>query len=84
MMRLDRMGAALVLAAGLAILPACAVEDQAAQGDIVKGGDDRTGGYTADENWWKPRPGPRRRVGVGAGVRHGGGHPGPDHRSYLG
>jgi hypothetical protein len=52
----DRMGVALVLAAGLAILPACAGEDQVAQGEIIKGGDERNGEYTATANWWKPAP----------------------------
>jgi len=56
MMRPERLGIALIIAAGLATLPACAGESDVAQGEIVKGGDDRTGGYTADENWWKPAP----------------------------
>ena len=60
-MRLERMGVALVLAAGLAALPACVGEDQAtpqskSPGAIVKGGDDRAGEYEAVENWWKPAP----------------------------
>ena len=60
-MRLERMGVAAVLAAWLAVLPACVAENRAApqsgsQGAIVKGGDDRTGEYEAVENWWKPAP----------------------------
>ena len=60
-MRLERLGVALVLAAGLTIVPACAGENQAAQQSgsdrvIVKGGDDRTGEYEAVEGWWKPAP----------------------------
>ena len=60
-MRLERIGVALFLAAGLAVLPACAGENQAtpqsgSQGAIVKGGDDRSGAYEAVENWWKPAP----------------------------
>tara|TARA_B100001123_G_scaffold296211_3_gene330428 strand:- start:19505 stop:20629 length:1125 start_codon:yes stop_codon:yes gene_type:complete len=55
-MILDRMGVLPVLAVGLAILPACAGDDQVAQGEIIKGGDDRNGEYTATANWWKPAP----------------------------
>jgi peptidylamidoglycolate lyase len=60
-MSLERIGVALFLAAGLAALPACVDENQAApssrsQGAVVKGGDDRTGGYDAVEGWWKPAP----------------------------
>ncbi|MBI4520775.1 MAG: hypothetical protein HY701_08040, partial [Gemmatimonadetes bacterium] len=57
-MKLERMGLALVLAAGLAVLPACVAENQSASpaGTIVKGGDDRTGGYDVVPNWWKPAP----------------------------
>ena len=55
-MILDRMGVVSVLAVGLAILPACAGDDQVAQGEIIKGGDDRTGGYTSEAGWWKPAP----------------------------
>lgn len=58
-MRLDRIALALVLAAELAILPACTGEDQVApqsgsHGPVVKGGDDRTGEYEAVKDWWKP------------------------------
>ena len=42
-MRLDRMGVVLVLAAGMAVLPGCAGEDQVAQGEVIKGGDERNG-----------------------------------------
>jgi sugar lactone lactonase YvrE len=55
-MILDRMGVVSVLAVGLAILPGCAGDDQVAQGEIIKGGDDRNGEYTATANWWKPAP----------------------------
>ena len=56
-MRIERMGAALVLAAGVAVLPGCAGEDQAAPPQqIVRGGDARTGEYEAVANWWKPAP----------------------------
>ncbi len=55
-MRLERMGVALFLAVGLAILPACVGEDQAAQEAAMKGGDDRTGGYDPVADWWKPAP----------------------------
>jgi sugar lactone lactonase YvrE len=60
-MRLQKMGVALVLAAGLTVLAACVGENQArpqsgSEGTIVKGGDDRTGEYEAVENWWKPAP----------------------------
>ena len=53
-MRLERVGVALFLAAGLALIPACAGEDQAAQQAVMKGGDDRTGGYDPVADWWKP------------------------------
>ncbi len=60
-MRLERMGVAPILAAGLAVLPACVGENQAvpqsgSREAIVKGGDDRTGEYQAVEDWWKPAP----------------------------
>ncbi len=55
-MRLERMGVALFLAVGLALLPACAGEDQTAQEAVMKGGDDRTGGYDPVADWWKPAP----------------------------
>ena len=57
MMIIERVGATLVLAAGLAVLTACTGENQAVSGSleaIVKGGDDRTGEYDAVEDWWKP------------------------------
>ena len=54
-MRLERLGVALVLAAGLAVLTGCVGENQAgprseSQGPILKGGDDRTGEYEAVED----------------------------------
>ena len=58
-MRLERMGMAVVLAAGLAVLPGCVGENQAAPASgapITKGGDDRTGAYDAVASWWKPAP----------------------------
>ena len=54
-MRLEQMGVGLVLTAGLAVLPACAGENQAgSRGDGVKGGDDRAGAYDGVADWWKP------------------------------
>jgi streptogramin lyase len=59
-MRLDLMGVAVVLSAGLAVLPGCAPENEAEAGaapaaaGAVKGGDDRNGDYDAVPNWWKP------------------------------
>src|SRR5262245_36777847 len=59
MMRLDRIGRALVLAAGLAVIPGCVQENEAAPASgtatagVVKGGDDRNGDYDAPANWWK-------------------------------
>ncbi len=56
-MRLERKRAALLLAAGLVILPACVGESEtavAAESTFVKGGDDKTGAYDVVENWWKP------------------------------
>ena len=55
-MRLERIGMALLLVVGLALLPACADEDQASQEPLMKGGDDRTGGYDPVADWWKPAP----------------------------
>ena len=57
-MRVESMGVALILAAGLAVLPGCGVENGAAPvaGTGQKGGDDRNGEYTAAANWWKPAP----------------------------
>ena len=42
----------------LVLVVACGGSDAppASDGPIVKGGDDRTGEYTAVENWWKPAP----------------------------
>ena len=59
MMRPERCGVALVLAAGLAVLPSCADEDRAAPpaaATMAKGGDDRSGDYEGVANWWKPAP----------------------------
>ena len=61
MMRLERMGVALVLAVGLAALSSCVEQNEAAPAagspeGTVKGGDDRTGGYQVVENWWKAAP----------------------------
>ena len=61
-MKWDRMGVALVVAAGLAVLSACAGESETAppasgpQAAIVKGGDDRAGEYDGVAGWWKPAP----------------------------
>jgi hypothetical protein len=60
-MRLDRTAVAVVLTTGLAVLAGCAQGDSpesrsASRGEIVKGGDDRTGEYEAVEGWWKPAP----------------------------
>jgi hypothetical protein len=87
-MRIERVGLALVLAAGLA---GCAAENQAATegqaataGEILKGGSDETGEYVAYENWWKPAadhtdpaacPG-AGRGGGGGGAPAGGGRGG--------
>ena len=59
-MKLKRIGETLQIVV-LAVLSACAGENQAArdpgsQAAITKGGDDRTGEYEAVENWWKPAP----------------------------
>ena len=45
-MRVERLGVALILAAGLAVLPGCAVENGAApaSGTVQKGGDERERG----------------------------------------
>ena len=57
MMRLERMGVALVLAAGLAVLPGCVGEDQPAPPQAIeRGGDMRAGEYNAVPGWWKPAP----------------------------
>ena len=62
-MRLERRGAALVLAAGLAVIAGCVGESEAtgeaiAEGrPLVKGGDNRTGQYeSAPADWWQPAP----------------------------
>ncbi len=63
-MRFERIGMALLLAAGLAVLPACSGESQVEQVEpaasspevIVKGGDDRAGAYDGVDGWWKPAP----------------------------
>ena len=60
-MKLERMCVAIVLAAGLAAVTACAGENQgapqsAAQGEIAKGGDDRAGEYEGVADYWKPAP----------------------------
>ncbi len=53
-MGVERMGLALVLAAGLA---GCGAENQAqTAGQIVKGGSDETGEYIVAANWWKAAP----------------------------
>ena len=70
----ERMGLALVLAAGLA---ACGAENRAqTAGQIVKGGSDETGEYIAAANWWKPAPDhtdPAACRGGGRGRGGGGG-----------
>ena len=61
-MKLHRMIAALVAAAALAGLAACAGETETAASEadppraIVKGGDGRAGEYEAVAGWWKPAP----------------------------
>lgn len=63
-MRFERIGMALLLAAGWAVLPACSGESQVEQVEpaasspeaIVKGGDDRVGAYDGVDSWWKPAP----------------------------
>ena len=54
-MKFERIGMALVLAVGLAVLPGC-VGEKGAPRAIVKGGDERTGAYDAVANYWKPAP----------------------------
>ena len=60
MMRPERFGMSLVLAAGLAVLAACTGEDPAApsaeEATMAKGGDDRSGDYEGVEGWWKAAP----------------------------
>ncbi|HIF24234.1 MAG TPA: hypothetical protein EYQ27_20575 [Gemmatimonadetes bacterium] len=54
MMRAERVGLTLVLAAGLA---GCGAENRAqTAGQMVKGGSDEAGEYIAAANWWKPAP----------------------------
>ena len=85
-MSVERIGVALVLAAGMAVLPGCAVENggESAAGTGQKGGDERNGEYTATANWWKPAPDHRRGMGLGSGLWRCGGHSGPDHRGRVG
>ena len=52
-MRVERFGVAFVLAT---LLSGCIGENQASEGPIVKGGDDRNGPYTAEADWWEPAP----------------------------
>ncbi|MBI4520694.1 MAG: hypothetical protein HY701_07635 [Gemmatimonadetes bacterium] len=56
-MSVERRCVAVILA-GLAVTTGCLGENQAAAGDrpIRKGGDNRTGEYTAAADWWKPAP----------------------------
>jgi len=78
MMRAERVGLTLVLAAGLA---GCGAENRAqTAGQIASGGSDATGEYVAAANWWKPAPDhtdpaacPSGRGGGGGG--RGGGQP---------
>ena len=47
----------LTLLATLAAIAGCGpAAESSSDGPIVKGGDDRTGEYTAVEGWWKPAP----------------------------
>lgn len=60
MMKPDRMATAVAIAM-LALLPACAGENQAAEagtaaGASAKGGDGRNGEYVPAEGWWKDHP----------------------------
>ena len=63
-MRLESMGGALVLVAGLTVIAACAGGNAANQAEpestseatVVKGGDDRAGEYEGVADWWKPAP----------------------------
>ncbi len=57
-MRMESIGAALWLAAGLAALSGCVGGDQAVPlpRATEDGGDARTGEYDAVANWWKPAP----------------------------
>ncbi len=59
-MRRKCLGVALTFAC-LTTLQACVGENQAApqpssNGDVTKGGDDRTGQYDVVDNWWKAAP----------------------------
>ena len=60
-MKIARMGMTVLVACGLALLPACSADSsgdatEAAAGPVVKGGDDRTGEYDPVPGWWKPAP----------------------------
>lgn len=60
-MRMNRIGVTLFLAVGVALVAACDGRNQGGDGSgsggpIVKGGDDRTGEYTAVAGWWKAAP----------------------------
>jgi hypothetical protein len=58
-MRRERLGVAVSIAL-LALLPACAAENEAAElespGSLAKGGDGRNGDYLPAEGWWKDHP----------------------------
>ena len=73
-MRVERVGLALVLAAGIA---GCVGENQAqtASGPIVKGGSDEMGQYMHPANFWKPASDhtPREQCPGGQGGGGGGG-----------
>ena len=54
-MKVERACVALLLAAGLVVLPACADDNpDDTLGEFTKGGDDRTGEYDPVVDWWKP------------------------------
>lgn len=64
-MGLQRVGMVLVLTIAVVILPGCADENQAttaarslqsSERPIQKGGDNRTGDYAPEADWWKPAP----------------------------
>ena len=97
-MRLDRIGVALVAAAGLTGLSAsgaacgaggsggdgtASVESEVSR-PVVKGGDGRAGAYQGVEGWWKPAPDHEAPLDLGASVGCRGGQPGPDHRGGVG
>ena len=54
-MKIEHAGPVL-LVLGVSALGGCAAQDQAADGRMVKGGDEATGEYTAVAGWWKPAP----------------------------